>query len=188
MNIITHNNAYSLYPKATLEDRQSLMISTEGSNQDAARDKYIARGWSMIENPLPEELARRKSPFRPAKRYIGDSRCWTIPIEPRLDLPGGFIETNTWGLTYDSENVPTMSFKVLLTDCLRSSYLVVDDALAAYLWPAICPTEVPQKWVFIILINDIVLIVVVVGIWIKTYFNSSNGEEWFRPACRRGVI
>ena len=101
----------------------------------------------MVTSPSLPELTNPKSAFCPAKRYVGDSHCWTIPLQHELDsyLPEGCIENNTWALTYDLEYIPAMSFKVLLTDCLDFSYLVVDEALVRYLWPVICPTEVQRK-------------------------------------------
>lgn len=143
MNIITHDKAYSLYPKATLEERRSLMYSTEGLKQDSARKKYKKRGWSMVERLTVEELQDPVSAFTPGHRYVGDSKCWTIPLSspPLMDLPEGFIETNTWALKYDFDLLPIMSFKVLLTNCLNYSYLVVDEELAQYIYPMIYPTE-----------------------------------------------
>jgi hypothetical protein len=148
MNLITHEKAYALYPKATFEEHRSLMYSTEGLKQDTARKKYISRGWSMVERLTAEELMDRKSAFAPGhRRHVGDSKCWTIPLYPKLDLSKASVESNTWRLDFDSEMIPTMSFKILLTDCLRFSYLVVDAELAQYLWPTICPSDAPKRQV-----------------------------------------
>jgi len=150
MNIITHNKAYALYPKATFEERRSLMYSTEGMWQDTARKKYNDRGWSMVERLTVEEFRDRRSSFAPGNRYVGDSSCWTIPLASSpgiMDLPEGFIESNTWALKYDADLIPIMSFRVLLTDCLKYSYLVVDEELARYIFPFIYPTEESKRWV-----------------------------------------
>lgn len=120
------------------------MISTEGSNQDTAREKYDSRGWTMVQSLSVSEMANSNYSFRPGKRYVGDSHCWTIPLQHE-PLPEGIVESNTWALTHDLEYIPTMSFKVLLTNCLDFSYLVVDEALAQFLWPVICPTDVPKE-------------------------------------------
>jgi len=179
MNIITHDKAYSFYPKATFEERLSLMISTEGSKQDTARAKYVSRGWGMITSPSLSELSNPKSPFSPAKRYVGDSQCWTIPLkhEHASYLPEGFIESNTWALKYNADYIPAMLFQVLLTDCLDFSYLVVDDSLADYLWPFICPTEVRKEYVFSSFLLSFASLKTSLGIWIEISFNSFVGEE-----------
>jgi hypothetical protein len=102
----------------------------------------------MVERLTAEELMDRKSAFAPGQwRHVGDSKCWTIPLYPKLDLSKASVESNTWRLDFDSEMIPTMSFKILLTDCLRFSYLVVDAELAQYLWPTICPSDAPKRQV-----------------------------------------
>lgn len=99
----------------------------------------------MVHRIPAEEITNRRAAFAPGKRYVGDSKCWTIPLYPKLDLSEGFVESNTWMLNYNSKMVPIMSFKILLTNCLRYSYLVVDDALAEYLWPVLCPSDAPKR-------------------------------------------
>ncbi|KAF8961523.1 hypothetical protein BDZ97DRAFT_1733677 [Flammula alnicola] len=137
MNIITHEKAYSLYPKATFEQRRSLIISTEGSNQETARKKYATRGWSMVEQLTHEEYRHSGSAFAQGGRYVGDSKCWTLPILPKLDLPEGYMETNTWELVHQANLEPEMLFLILLTGNLRYSYLVVDRSVQKYLTPAL---------------------------------------------------
>lgn len=142
MNIITHDTAYSLYPHGTFEQKRSLIISTEGSKQDAARTKYVARGWKMVKDLTLEEAMNPKSAFAQGDRYVGDSKCWKIPILPRLDLPESFMETNTWKLTYRNNLESAMSFKILVIDSLRYSYLVVDKSLQEYLTPALLGSKI----------------------------------------------
>lgn len=159
MNLITHERAYSLYPRATFEERRSLVISTEGSKQETARKKYTERGWIMVKTGQDEDIRNARSDFTPCQRYIGDSRCWTIPILPMLDLPKDSMATNTWELKYKpivelefgalSEllakpdiNVqgrvePVLHFTILRSENLRFSYLVVDKSVQEYLIPAL---------------------------------------------------
>lgn len=156
MNLITHESAYSLYPHATFEERRSLVISTEGSRQESARNKYRERGWTMVEAGQDEDIRNARSDFTPRRRYIGDSRCWTIPILPKLDLPEGFLATNTWELEYNlvmdaleefktfGHNVESagrlgssLSFTILRWENLRFSYLVVDKSVQDFLSPAL---------------------------------------------------
>ncbi|KDR77631.1 hypothetical protein GALMADRAFT_119757 [Galerina marginata CBS 339.88] len=143
MNVITHDMAYSLYPHATFEERRSLIISTEGSKQDHARAKYAKRGWSLIERPSLDETKRPVSDFATGLRYVGDSRCWKIPILPEMDIPSSFIESNSWQLTYNESLEGVMSFSILLTDNLRYSYLVVDKETQDYLSPALLQDRRP---------------------------------------------
>lgn len=165
MNLITHERAYSLYPHATFEEHRSLVISTEGSKQEKARKKYCERGWTMVKTVQDEDIRNARSDFTHARRYIGDSRCWTLPILPKVDLPvkvsEDFMETNTWELKYspvvkfevpgqvtvfDDPNVnvksagrvePVMSFTILRLENLRFSYLVVDKSVQDFLIPVL---------------------------------------------------
>jgi len=161
MNLITHERAYSLYPHATFEERRSLVISTEGSKQETARKKYTERGWTMVKTGQDEDIRNAKSDFTSCQRYIGDSRCWTIPILPMLDLPGDSMATNTWELKYKpipivelefealaellanpDVNVkgrvePVLNFTILRAENLRFSYLVVDKSVQEFLTPAL---------------------------------------------------
>ena len=156
MNLITHDRAYSLYPHATFEEHRSLVISTEGSKQETARKKYTARGWTMVGTGQDEDIRNARSDFTPCRRYIGDSRCWTIPVLPKLDLPEDFMATNTWELKYNpvvgledfpvDSNVdvkaagrvePMLSFTILRVENLRFSYLVVDKSVQDFLIPAL---------------------------------------------------
>lgn len=139
MNVISHEKAYALYPRATFEERRSLMYSTEGMHQEAARNKYVFRGWTMVEKISYEELRNKTSAFKPGRRFIGDKDCWTMELFPKLEIPfeidhaQNFIQSNTWGLFYTSNLEAKMSFCLLLTPSLRFSYTVVDEELSVYL-------------------------------------------------------
>lgn len=138
MNVITHNAGYSFFPWATLQERRSL-ICLEGSEiLDKAFHKYTGRGWTFV---TLEDLRLKKkdapySSFEVGKqyakdawsRYVGDRWCWKIPLAPVLDLPKGYIETNSWamdcGVWCDN---PSMGFQFLVMRNLKFSYLVESD-------------------------------------------------------------
>ncbi|KAF8900276.1 hypothetical protein CPB84DRAFT_1815433 [Gymnopilus junonius] len=145
MNVITHDTAYSLYPIATFEQKRALVISTEGSKQDTARTKYSERGWDMVERLTYDEVNDPRSAFAPGSRYVGDSKCWKIPISPSLDLRESFVEINSWNLRYRSNLKAVTSFKILLIDNLRYSYLVVNKSLQDYLTPALVGPEEDEQ-------------------------------------------
>lgn len=142
MNLITHEKAYSLYPRGTFKERRSLAVYQE-KNAEAiykkatkiARDKYVARGWTLVEALTRDEMADPTSAFFPGSRYVGDSKCWTIPILPKLDRPEDYIEMNSWNLQYKSLNHAEMSYKVLAASSLRYNYLVKDQHLMRYILP-----------------------------------------------------
>lgn len=140
MNLISHEKAYSLYPRGTFNERRSLIFHREGSSEEAAkvaREKYVARGWSMVEGLPQDEAMDPTLAFSAGSRYIGDSKCWTIPILPKLRLPEGYIEINSWNLLYDKANDAEMLFTILFSPTLRYSYLVKDVPLQRYILPAL---------------------------------------------------
>jgi hypothetical protein len=140
MNLISHEKAYSLYPRGTFKERRALAVYREGTNEEAAkiaRDKYVARGWTLVKALTQDEMADPTSAFSPGSRYVGDSKCWTIPILPKLDLPEGYIEMNSWKLRYDEDNQAETSYTVLTASALRYNYLVKDRALPRYILPTL---------------------------------------------------
>jgi hypothetical protein len=137
MNIITHDSAYALYPIATFEQRRSLICATEGSKQDKARAKYIARGWTMEASLPPHEIGDRLSDFRMGNRWIGDKACWTMKILPDLVLGPDYIGSNTWRLAYSEGYEARNEFMILQTPLLRYRYLVADEDIVCFIDPAI---------------------------------------------------
>ena len=112
----------------------------------------------MVKTGQDEDIRNARSDFTPRQRHIGDSRCWTIPILPKLDLSEDLIAINTWELKYgvveveDPEKLyanpnvnmklagrvePVLNFMILRWENLRYSYLVVDESVHVYLCPAL---------------------------------------------------
>lgn len=83
MNLITASHAYSLYGEETLERKISLPVDNACSaltigNLEAAKSKYVARGWTMI--PTQTEALRRKAFEGWTARRVGDSKCWVVKL------------------------------------------------------------------------------------------------------------
>ncbi|KAF5340172.1 hypothetical protein D9758_014989 [Tetrapyrgos nigripes] len=90
MNVISHSHGYSLFPRYTFEDHVSLHTPTFATVKDKhkrAREKYAQRGWTMVPAPSAFSRVRPNSECRNSLRYIGDSSCWVIPLEPIFE-PG----------------------------------------------------------------------------------------------------
>ncbi len=105
MNLITYDRVYSLYPKATFEERRGLIVTqssfrgSDESNQYGLQ-KYRDRGWtlsSVTENHVP------KSDLRPGLRWVGDGRCLSLRLAP---IEGdGLFET-----TEAPSSIPTLQY------------------------------------------------------------------------------
>lgn len=141
MNFITHEKAYSLYPRPTFEERRSLH-SSDGSwrkdSQAVARTKYAARGWVIVNRLTQAEIDNRTSAFAYGRRVVGDQYCWTMDLLPKFaDLPQGFVESNSWGLYFTQDRQAEMKFLLLKIPELRFSYTVADETIKGYLSPAL---------------------------------------------------
>ena len=132
MNLITYNEAYSLFPTPTFERQETLVISsnvTEGFTKAMA--KYEARGWQV-------KRTLRRSEYNDylVDRYhrVSDSTCWTV----KLDITGVKLRTllstesklfewdpiveNNWRLVYNK--VPKIKYRNYLSPITRYAYAI----------------------------------------------------------------
>jgi len=131
MNLITHNKAYSIFPRETFEERCSLIFAPYPDSSVQARIKYEKRGWEFITKVKTDEFQNSTSGFVNGSRYLGDPKCWTIPLYPDLDFSPRFWEANSWSLSYDVESNP-MHIWDLIQCCLYFSYLI---DVSFWFWP-----------------------------------------------------
>lgn len=124
MNLITHDKAYSLYPRATFEERRSLVHHARTAERERALKKYEDRGWAIVKKITKEESQDRRSAFYPSLRSVGDRKCWTLLLNPKLDLPAGNMETHTWALSYSRRLDVSMTYRIFGSRDLRFIYLV----------------------------------------------------------------
>ena len=130
MNFITHEKAYSLYPRATFEERRSLTCLFSTISRTRAWAKYTERGWTMLDGVTGEDFHDLNSSLARGPRYVGDSKTWTIPILPKIDAPlEGLTEMNSWSLKYDLSLKPHFEFSLLISPQLQYCYLVLDEFL-----------------------------------------------------------
>jgi len=136
MNFITHEKAYSLYPRATFEERRSLKFLLRTAARDKAYTKYTERGWKMLDGIAGEDFHDSKSSLARGSRHVGDSKTWTIPILPKIDTSfgEGLTETNSWSLRYDHNLIPHLDFSLLISSQLQYCYLVLGQSLIDEIW------------------------------------------------------
>jgi hypothetical protein len=124
MNIITHANAYALYPHATFCKRVGLIIPTGGAGQDIGREKYRQRGWKLVDRITISEATSvltesiwDNDEFTVGDRYIGDDKTWTIPLSPPVAFykrpVKDVLPLNSWAVEYRTLDFPDMVFEVL---------------------------------------------------------------------------
>jgi len=130
MNFITHEKAYSLYPRATFEEHRSLMLLPTTASRERAYAKYAELGWSMGYRITGDDFHNLNSSLARGPRYVGDKRTWTIPILPQVDAPYPLLtEMNSWTLRYDTALKPYFEFSSLVSPQLRYCYIVLDEFL-----------------------------------------------------------
>jgi len=136
MNFITHEKAYSLYPRATFEERRSLMCHSSTISRAKAWAKYTERGWTMLDGITGDDFHDLNSTFARGPRYVGDPKTWTIPIHPKIDTPcpTGLAEMNSWLLKYDFNLKPHIEFSLLISPQLNYCYLVLNEFLREEIW------------------------------------------------------
>lgn len=101
MNFITHKAAYSLFPRATFEERKTVACRNGWDQRDqVAYRKYHSRGWNYYEpddepdDESDEEVSEEELDFRMYKievdlksfqlykdRWVGDKYSWVIPFD-----------------------------------------------------------------------------------------------------------
>jgi hypothetical protein len=126
MNLITHNKAYSIFPRATFKDRCSLMFESKvRDSMVKARDKYEKRGWTFVEG---YEIQQHDplSGFRKGIRRLGDSKCWSISLDANQDRTRSDWDLNSWKLMYAGNNFTPVNIWVLFDypSIFRFTYLM----------------------------------------------------------------
>ena len=141
MNFIAFDAAYSIYPKATFEERRALsMVGSDSPHAAEALGKYALRGWSFVANIWPHEETTPKSPFfLSASRCVCDRHSWVVPLDitgvefrPRLSVASAEfswdpVVYNSWRLVKDAGL--SMEYSTLASTILKYKYLVADSDL-----------------------------------------------------------
>ena len=138
MNLITYDTAYSLYPRATFEERRTILFGdSKSSSTFTALQKYEDRGWEVVESSLfTDEL---RGPVQSVRgdsiRFVNDSTSWIVPLDMiGVGGPGALspasppltwdpVVTNSWRLDPSSWSWHPLSYQVS-SPTLRYNYLV----------------------------------------------------------------
>lgn len=163
MNVISFNKAYCLFPRATLEERRSLLSwSSQGrsNRRQEGLDKYSARGFAMLNYLEEDEFITshrgRSFPFGP--RWLGDIDTWVINLDvqgvqfpPSPDPSAATricdpVVTTSFFMRYDDNDGAIMDFSVLESPVLRYSYVIIDDGMTHHLSRAVLAKALLKDW------------------------------------------
>lgn len=144
MNVITHSAAISLYPKATFEDRVSLICAVRDIPFDEAVAKYARRGWTNLED-INKDTPRS---LRYGGRWVGDRTSWIIPLASRSQ--DGEKESSRPELEFDphlynsfdlsvneGDDLPEMSYAIIYGSRFEHCY-TASDAFAGKVTMVLC--------------------------------------------------
>ncbi|KAJ6530282.1 hypothetical protein B0H19DRAFT_1006407 [Mycena capillaripes] len=123
MNVITHDNAFALYPRLTFVTKQALVVETDGAGQEAGKQKYVDRGWTMIRSP---SLSRKSELGVRLLRWVGDKFTWTISLPPLTIDTTDLCRINSWQLDYDFDEETWTTWGMLSNRSLRYKYITGD--------------------------------------------------------------
>lgn len=130
LNIITHDYAYCLYPKATLDKKKSLYLPSAFATVPhvmSALNKYRDRGWDVV-NRLHDYEAFGDEPLFPfGPRRVSDAKSLKIRWCPVLDIPSSTIDINSWIVSYDGSMIPQFHGVLCRANRLRRSYILSCD-------------------------------------------------------------
>jgi len=125
MNAISHDTAYAFFPRATFEERRSLVCTTSAERRDIALTKYSARGWHVLTRLSRRERQNSRSSLHAGKRSMQDCRTWRLrlssPPLPPTELVGvvaasttlwrSMVDLRTGGeWNFEYQTVPRMVF------------------------------------------------------------------------------
>ncbi len=128
MNFIAYDKAYSLYPRATFVKKEALNITTNGSGQEAGRQKYADRGWKLKDFVTSYDATTPKSGFSTVLRWMGDSKTLVVPLQPLNTNATNSLafQAHSWKVKFDKSNKAVLDFELAHTDIF--SYCVHKDA------------------------------------------------------------
>ena len=81
LNAISHDTAFCLYPRATLEDRSTLMLRADELLDEAIYRKFVHRGYQFVLTSRPGDPAY---PYDTLRR-LDDRHTWRISLASSLD-------------------------------------------------------------------------------------------------------
>ncbi|KAI0716941.1 hypothetical protein C8Q76DRAFT_617621 [Earliella scabrosa] len=149
MNLITFSTAYCIFPRATLEGRQSLLSSsTRGiyRNRGQALKKYKNRGFDVLFS-VPVHTSPLGQPSFPLGwRWLDDKHTWTMPLDMAgVDAPVTITIQQARPLTHDPSTIcnwnmqygrlrgAVIKLNVIKSDLLRYKYILSDEDITQYL-------------------------------------------------------
>ncbi|KAJ7457385.1 hypothetical protein FB451DRAFT_593931 [Mycena latifolia] len=141
MNVLTHDKGYALYPWSTFVTGEALIIETAGAGQQMGRQKYIDRGWEMINSP---SLNQKSELGVRIGRWVGDAFTWTLPLwyGASATRTPDLCRLNSWRLDCDAHTTWT-HWEVLQNAALKYEYIIEDTSTVSAIWDEVLSSPSP---------------------------------------------
>ncbi|KAJ6530291.1 hypothetical protein B0H19DRAFT_1192712 [Mycena capillaripes] len=107
MNVITHDNAFALYPHSTFATKQALVVGPMDAGKQAGRQNKSELGVRLL-------------------RWVGDKFTWTMSLPPLTIDTTDLCRINSWQLDYDFDEKTRTTWGMLSTPSLRYKYITGD--------------------------------------------------------------
>lgn len=106
MNIIAFNKAYCLYPRATLQERLSLVCTfRDDADVECVYTRYNNRGWGIIRSYRMAPGFTLDPSFSYGARWIDDGFSWSIPLSYHFKHEVISINSQTPPLVHDPVSI-----------------------------------------------------------------------------------
>ncbi|KAK0505562.1 hypothetical protein EDD18DRAFT_1344383 [Armillaria luteobubalina] len=130
MNIITHDYAIYLYPKATFNLGVNFAKFDVHVPAVVGRHKYTSHGWTLI----PNSKGQQDADLQDVQRYIGDWYCWMIHLPALSPLPqsSSRILDHSWVLSYPKANAGYVTQYRLLSLSTLSQAVCASSAVVEH--------------------------------------------------------
>ncbi|RDB23243.1 hypothetical protein Hypma_009684 [Hypsizygus marmoreus] len=135
MNFIAHDRAVALYPYETFERGVSLICQVAGPHHVEARTKYVRRGWSMALHLTHAQTTDPKSDFCIGHRFVGDKKCWSIPLPSVPGYGPSTIKANSWNHGYSILLGGKPTAMRLTGPCPVGQYIVAGSNILSFIMP-----------------------------------------------------
>jgi hypothetical protein len=182
MNIISFENAYSLYPRATFEERRSLVCASAGPNQDAALLKYEARGWDTSHELSIQDQHDPQSSLRVGYRWIDDDASWIFPLDTTQlaipsDYPSDPASLTNWKLVCNDEDAG-IEVDTVTSQLLEHCYALTDPRVLAV---------VNKRLETSMMVNDLCVIPGIPTL-IQKFMTLYSFDQEFRVECKKAAF
>lgn len=137
MNFITFEGAYSLYPIATFQNRETITVGPVGEREGRALAKYAIRGWTVYAGNWDDNTLRRVL-FFDKRRHILDRHTWIIQFDTKdvmlrqpptlssIPFTSDPSQYNSWVLL--TRPITHMQFQIIASNVLIHNYVIATES------------------------------------------------------------